>query len=91
MMERSTGGSDRNKSFNRERSRSPSPYKEKRRLLSSPGGGRSNNSPQKGWGGSSGDGRNGSSHAYNGEMEEGMIPDEEGMIGHDDSIYQSVD
>lgn len=38
---------------------------------SSPGGGRSNNNPQKGWGGSH--------PSYNGEVEEGMIP-EEGMI-----------
>jgi ATP-dependent RNA helicase DDX5/DBP2 len=85
MMQRNGGGGDRNKSFNRERSRSPSPYRQDR--ASSPGGGRSNNSPKKGWGGSSGDGRNG---GYNGELEEGMIPDEEGMIGHDDSIYQSA-
>jgi len=56
-MQRSGGGSDRNKSFSRERSRS--------------------RSPQKGWGGSSGDGRNGGSHSYNGELEEGMIPDED--------------
>ncbi|GAU16231.1 hypothetical protein TSUD_298630 [Trifolium subterraneum] len=96
MMQRSGGGGDRNKSFNRERSRSPSPYRQDRapagreRSPSSPGGGRSNNSPKKGWGGSSGDGRNGGSHSYNGELEEGMIPDEEGMIGHDDSIYQSA-
>ncbi|CAJ2665353.1 DEAD-box ATP-dependent RNA helicase 46 [Trifolium pratense] len=87
MMQRSGGGGDRNKSFNRERSRSPAG---RERSPSSPGGGRSNNSPKKGWGGSSGDGRNGGSHSYNGEMEEGMIPDEEGMIGHDDSTYQSA-
>ncbi|MCI25925.1 DEAD-box ATP-dependent RNA helicase 46-like, partial [Trifolium medium] len=95
MMQRSGGGGDRNKSFNRERSRSPSPYRQDRapagrERSSSPGGGRSNNSPKKGWGGSSGDGRNGGSHSYNGELEEGMIPDEEGMIGHDDSTYQSA-
>ncbi|KAK7266065.1 hypothetical protein RIF29_18705 [Crotalaria pallida] len=40
---------------------------------SSPVGGRSNNSPKKDWGG-------GSYSNYNGEEEEGMIPDEEGMI-----------
>lgn len=62
-----------------------------RRSPSSPGGGRANNSPQKEWGVSSGDGKYGGSHTYNGEEEEGMIPDEEGMIGQDDSIYQSVD
>ncbi|XP_027357778.1 DEAD-box ATP-dependent RNA helicase 46 [Abrus precatorius] len=54
---------------------------------SSLGGGRTNNSPSKEWGGSVGDGRYGGSHSsYNGEEEEGMIPDEEGMIGHDDAI-----
>ncbi|XP_061346134.1 DEAD-box ATP-dependent RNA helicase 46-like [Gastrolobium bilobum] len=59
---------------------------------SSPGGGRSNNSPKKEQAGSLGDGRNGGSHSfYNGEEEEGMIPDEEGMIGQDDGLYQSVD
>lgn len=47
-------------------------------------GGRSNNSPPKEWGGSVGDGR------YGGEEEEGMIPEEEGMIGHDDPIHLSA-
>lgn len=85
MMERNGGGSDRNKSFNRERSRSHSPYRHDKgkRSPSPPGGGRTNSS--------SGVGRNGGSHPYNGELEEGMIPEEEGMIGHDDSsIYQSA-
>ncbi|RDY08741.1 DEAD-box ATP-dependent RNA helicase 46, partial [Mucuna pruriens] len=59
-------------------------------LLGGGGGGRSNNSPPtKEWGG---DGRYGGSHSsYNGEVEEGMIPEEEGMIGQDDPIYQRVD
>ncbi|CAI8594518.1 unnamed protein product [Vicia faba] len=87
MMERNGGGSDRNKNYNRERSRSHSPYRQDKGK-SSPS---TNSSPQKGWGGSSGVGRNGGSHPYNGELEEGMIPDEEGMIGHDESsIYQSA-
>lgn len=76
MMERSGGDSDRNKSFNRERSPVNSFHK------SIMGQGQpSNNGSQK----------NGGSHSYNGEVEEGMIPDEEGMIGQDDSIYQNVD
>ena len=104
MMERSAGGSDRNKNFNRERSRSPSPYRQDRapagrerspvssfHASASQRGREERNSPSsphKGWGGgSSGDGRNGGSHSYNGEMEEGMIPDEEGMKGHDAPTY----
>ncbi|KAG5056411.1 hypothetical protein JHK86_011407 [Glycine max] len=36
---------------------------------------------------SQGDGRHGGSHSsYNGEVEEGMIPEEEGMIGQDDPV-----
>ncbi|MED6169909.1 DEAD-box ATP-dependent RNA helicase 46 [Stylosanthes scabra] len=57
---------------------------------SSPGGGRSNNGAQKEWGRSHGDGKYGGS-SYNGEEEEGMIPDEEGMIGQDDGVYQNAD
>ena len=82
--------------------RSSSPYRQQhaeekvlrrspnRSSPSSPGGGRSNNGTQKEWGGSHGDGKYGGS-SYNGEEEEGMIPDEEGMIGQDDGVYQNAD
>ncbi|CAJ1946695.1 unnamed protein product [Sphenostylis stenocarpa] len=72
------------------RHRARSPY---RNSSPSQGGGRSNNnSPPKEWGGSSGDGKFGGSHSsYNGEVEEGMIPEEEGMIDQDDHIYRSAD
>ena len=55
------------------RHRARSPY---RNSSPSHGGGRSNNTPPKDW--------------YNGggEVEEGMIPEEEGMIGQGDSMYQ---
>ncbi|KAL9323301.1 hypothetical protein ACSQ67_008158 [Phaseolus vulgaris] len=86
MMERGGwgGDSDRNKnsSNNRDRSRSPSPYRQERSQRSPvqsfhrsmmgsprqrPRSPRSNNTPSKDW--------------YNGEVEEGMIPEEEGIIG----------
>ncbi|XP_027923784.1 DEAD-box ATP-dependent RNA helicase 46 [Vigna unguiculata] len=87
MMERGGwgGDSDRNKSSNRDRSRSPSPYRQERTAAvrerspvhsfhrSMMGQGQSSpprqraRSPPKEWGG--------------GEVEEGMIPEEDGMIG----------
>lgn len=94
--DRGSSWSDRFKTVNRERSRSPvkgapsqnAPVSFHQAMMQRSGGGSDRNksfsrersrsrSPQKGWGGSSGDGRNGGSHSYNGELEEGMIPDED--------------